>query len=87
MRQRVILLMSAIAWLLLSGSCEGQQKGGMSSGEDIQEIEFVRPVKEQAPEDSVFSEETHGTPIEGKQAAPKDELLHESTKEEEELWY
>jgi len=58
-----------------------------SSDDDMHEIEFIRPVQENAPEDSVFSEETHGTPIEGIQAAPKDELLHESTKEEEELWY
>ena len=55
---------------------------------DVEEIEFVRPVKEKQPEESPdFTEESNGTPIEGKQSAPKDELLHESTPEEDALWY
>jgi len=87
MKQIIIIGTSAIIWLLTLVSCSGQRKGESSLGGEIQEIEFVKPVKEKAPEDSIFSEETHGTPIEGAQAAPKDELLHESTKEEDELWY
>ncbi len=86
MKQIVILWTSAVLWLLALVSCSGQQKKESSSEEVIQEIEFVRPVKEKVPEDSIFSEETHGTPIEGAQSAPKDELLHESTPEEDEIW-
>lgn len=82
------LIMSAFFGMLLM-SCDKLRKQTGSAQDDAQEIEFVKPVgKESQPMDvdEDFTENPHGTPIEGRQSTPKDELVHESTPEEDALW-
>ena len=66
-------------------SCGGTSNGDKSSKDEIQEIEFIRPVKEPSTDvvDTIgFPEESQGTPIKGYQGYPEDDLVKESTDEE-----
>ena len=63
-------------------SCGGTSNGDKSSEDEIQEIEFIRPVKEPSTDvvDTIgFPEESQGTPIKGYQGYPEDDLVKEST--------
>ena len=76
-RKQIILLLSC---MIAFCSCGGMSKGDRSLHDEMQEIEFIRPVKEQQSVDSLaFSEESQGTPIKGYQGYPEDDLVKEST--------
>lgn len=76
-RKQIILVLGGMIALC---SCDGMSKGGGSSQGEVEEMEFIRPVKEQQSVDSTaFSEESHGTPITGYQGYPDDDLVKEST--------
>ena len=75
-RKQIILVLGCVTSLC---SCGGMSNGDRSSQDEIQEIEFIRPVKDQQSVDSTaFSEESYGTPIKGYQGYPEDDLVKES---------
>ena len=80
------IILSAV--LAVCASCDEMRKQAGAGQDEVREIEFVKPVKESQPldDDPDFTESSNGTPIEGKQSAPKDGLVRESTAEEDELW-
>lgn len=75
-------------WLLGLGtllllSCGGQKGGDMPKDETIEEVEFVRGVTEKEEKESPsMYDERYGTPIDGKEGKPKDDLVRESNDEE-----
>ena len=73
-------IISVLVYVISLCSCGGISKGDRSSQDEMQDIEFIRPVKDQQSVDSTaFSEESHGTPITGYQGYPEDDLVKEST--------
>ena len=72
-------IISVLVYVISLCSCGGMSKGDRSSQDEMQDIEFIRPVKDQQSVDSMaFSEESHGTPITGYQGYPEDDLVKES---------
>ena len=76
------------SWLLALGallllSCGGQKGGDMPKDETIEEVEFVKGVEENDDKESPsIYDERYGTPIDGKEGNPKDDLVRESNEDE-----
>lgn len=64
-------------------SCSGRKGGDIPKDETIEEVEFVKGVEENDDKESPsMYDERYGTPIEGKEGNPKDDLVRESNEDE-----
>lgn len=79
MKRTRIYVISVVALL----SCNGQKGNDFPKDDTIEEIEFVKGVEEKVEKESPsMYDERYGTPLDGKEAKPKDDLVKESDEDD-----